>query len=214
MHDDQDFDIRLSNFAQGWADAGLAAHIEGCDACRESLFPLQQLFQYRQTTGGALTEPPPSSVAQASGLLARVRPDLVAKPHPVAAPLWERARQLEATLILDTGATPQVAGLRGAPDRQTRQLAFVSDVADLDLEVSRVGEICSVAGQLGMDRVPAGLKIRFVPADQATVQFDQPRAIEVDVLQHGHFTVTLPADAWVASVEIDDAVVLFPGVQL
>ena len=214
MHDDQDFDSRLSNFAQGSTDAEVAAHLTGCDSCRDSLFPLQHLIQYLQTTGGTLTEPPPSIVAQASGLLARVRPDLVAKPHPVAVPLWERARQLEATLILDTSATPQVAGLRGAPERQTRQLAFVSDIADLDLEVSRVGDMCSVAGQLGMDRVPAGLKIRFVPADQAAAHVDQPRAIEVDVLERGHFTVTLPAASWVASVEINDAVVLFPGVRL
>ena len=214
MHDAQDFDIRLSNYARGQADAQLAAHIAGCEACRESVFALLQLMEYRQGTGGRLVDPPESVLAQASGLLARVRPNLITRPEPVTDRLRDKARQLVATLILDTGATPQVTGLRGQADRRTWQLAFVSDVADLDLEVIQVGDLCTVAGQLGMDYVPPGLKIRFIPADQTGMLTERTGVIEADILERGHFAVSLPAADWVASVEIDDAVVLFPGVRL
>jgi hypothetical protein len=119
-----------------------------------------------------------------------------------------------AELVVDTGATPQLAGLRGEQRQRTRQLAFVSNVADLDLEITQMDETYSVTGQVGIDDLPRGLRVRFVPAEQNPLADDVPGAIEAEIQDRGYFSVALPALEWVAMVEIEDAVVLFPGVRL
>jgi hypothetical protein len=214
MHDAQDFERRLWNVAQGTPDAQLEQHIATCDTCQEELFTLRQLARFQSVANGGLADPPPSLLATVSSLMPRIRPDLVSRPQSVGDRLRVRLRQVTANLILDTGLTPQVAGLRGNGNRRTRQFAFVSEVADLDLEVSRLDDGYAVAGQLGMDTVPANLSIRFVPADQDPLVPEAPGVRETPLSEQGHFTLTLRGGEWVAAVEFDDAVVLFPGVQL
>lgn len=214
MHDEADFEFRLWNYAQGEPDVDIEGHVLTCGNCQDELAALRRLAQLRDTAGGALAAPPSSVLIQASGLLARIRPDLVAQPRALSDKMRERLRQVAASLLIDTGLTLPVAGLRAEADRRTRQLVFTSDVADLDLEVSRLDEGFSVAGQLGMDVVPKNLTIRFVPADQDALAEDIAGAHEAGISGQGYFTLAIDAGDWTAAVEIDDAVVVFPGVHL
>src|SRR5680860_619405 len=173
MHDQQHFDSRLLNFARGAQDPQLEDHIISCKSCQELAFTLKQLVHYQTTTGGGLIEPPPALMSELTGLLAKVRPELPADRAQTASDLVKRVRSVVAGLILDTRATPQLAGLRGESGSRTWQLAFVSDLAD-----------------------------------------DAQGAVEAEIQEQGYFSVALPASEWVAMVEINDAVVLFPGVRL
>lgn len=215
VHDKPNHEARLWNVARGREDSDLMQHISTCDDCQDELIVLRELARYETTTGGVLAEAPASLVGRLAALMPRVRPDLITRPDPSVVELFAgKARRVIAELLLDSGATPQVAGLRSGTDRRTRQLAFVSDVADLDLEVTQAHDACSVAGQLGMESVPPNLQIRFVPADQDPLVDDVPGLVQSAISQGGYFDVTLTAGEWVAAVEIEDAVVLFPGVRL
>ena len=214
MHDELDFERRLWDYAQGAQDADVERHVVTCGACRDDLVALRSMVQLRNTSGGGLVEPPATVMRQASGLLARVRPDLVARPQALSDKMRDRLRQVAASLLIDTGLTLPVAGLRAEADRRTRQLVFTSEVADLDLEVSRLDDGFSVAGQLGMDVVPRNLSIRFVPADQDALAEDVSGVCETGISGQGYFNLSIAAGDWTAAVEIDDAVVLFPGVHL
>lgn len=215
MHDAHNFDSQLLNVAMGAQDPELEAHIAACEECQSELFALRHLVDYQNTTGGSMNEPPSSLVTAMTGLLPRIRPDLMPNARPSAANrVIDRLRQVTARLILDTGATPQVAGLRSGPDRRTRQLAFVSDVADLDLELAPQDDAWSVSGQLGMDTVPPELRIRFVPADQDPLDSDPEGVVESAMSNQGYFGVMLTEGEWVAAVVIEDATVLFKGIQV
>jgi hypothetical protein len=214
MHEECDFDTRIWNLAQGGQDAVLERHIATCDACQEELSSLRHLAGLRLVAGGPLADVPPEMPATLSNLLSQVRPDLVPQPQLLGTQLSAHLRRITATLLHDTGLSPQVAGLRSGGDRRTRQLAFVSDVADLDLEVSRVEDEFAVTGQLGMDSVPESLNIRFVPADQDPLETTRPGGLSTVINEDGYFRLTLAPGEWVAAVDLDDAVVLFPGVRL
>jgi len=215
MHNESRFEIRLWNVAKGGQDTELARHLATCDDCREELMALRELVHYGVTTGGGLADVPESLMRRLTALMPVVRPDLIALRAPsVVDGLVERVRRYTANLILDSGVTPYVVGLRGGGDQQTRQLAFVSEVADLDLEVSNLEGTYSVAGQLGMDTVPSNLQIRFVPADQDPLADMVTGLVQTAISQGGYFELTLTAGDWVAAVDIEDAVVLFPGVRL
>ncbi len=215
MHDDPNLEAKLIELAEGGHDLQLEIHVESCPSCQTSLFALRQLVQYRNTTGGALVEPPESLVTGVEALLAKVRPDLTATSRvDVRSEVLGGLRRIAAQLIFDSGVTTQLVGLRGSVDQRTRQIAFVSPVADLDLEVSRLGDEYSVAGQLGMDAVPPAVNIRFVPADQDPLDDRAPGAVATAVSDRGYFSLALPPGQWVASVEIDAAVVVFERFQL
>lgn len=215
MHDDPHVETRLWNVAQGGQDDDLMRHIATCDDCDADLGALRTLAQYRVATGGGLIEPPTSLVGRLAGLLPAVRADLIAPSgHSAVTEFLGRVRRITAELLLDSAATPQLAGLRSGGDRRTRQLAFVSEVADLDLEVSQRDDGYTVAGQLGMDTVPSNLVIRFVPADQDPLADEISGSFQSPISQGGYFELLLTAGEWVAAVDIDDAVVLFPGVRL
>jgi len=218
LHDDPQYETRLWNVAQGRQDTDLMHHIATCDDCRNEVLALGLLARYQATTGGVMPDVPPSLVIRAAALLPVVRPDLVARVASPQATTGEgvlsRVRRITAELLADTGATPQLAGLRSGVDRRTRQLAFVSEVADLDLEVSQFDDSFSVAGQLGMDVVPPNLQIRFVPADQDPLAEEITGLVQAAISKGGYFELALTSGEWVAAVEIEDAVVLFPGVRL
>lgn len=214
MHNDPQFETRLRNLAQGQPDTALMQHVSTCDDCQGDLNVLRELVRYRDTTGG-LADVPQSLVSRLAGLLPIVRPDLVARGSPSAVEqLAGCIRRITADLLIDSGATPHLAGLRGGVHQRTRQFAFVSDVADLDLEVSQLEGGYTVTGQLGMDTVPPNLRIRFVPADEDPLADQVAGAVQSPISNGGYFELTLTAGEWVAAVEIDDAVVLFPGVRL
>jgi len=214
MHDEHDFDRRIWNVAMGVEDAAVLRHAATCVHCRDHLFALRQLARFQATTGGVLVEPPELVTFEASRLMSHIRPDLVAQPPSLSDKMRDRLREVAASLLHDTGLTPQVAGLRAEADRRTRQLVFASDVADLDLEVSRLNDQYAVTGQLGMDVVPENLSIRFVPADQDPLDLDVTGVVETGISKQGYFTLSIDPGDWTAAVEIEDAVVLFPGVHL
>jgi hypothetical protein len=215
LHDEPQFEHRLWRYAHGEPDPGLERHLSTCDECREQVAALRPLAHFQETTGGRLAEPPASLMTRLSSLLPAIRPDLVPKPASFGDTVVDRLRQVLGRLVLDTGVTPQLAGLRGGRGPVgARQLAFVSEVADLDLEVVQSANTVAVSGQLGMDSVPADLSIRFVPADQDPLVESATGVVETGISEQGYFALTLTSGEWVAAVDIDDAVVLFPGVQL
>jgi hypothetical protein len=195
---------QLWRVAGGSADTATEAHVAGCAQCRLELETLRPLARYRDTTGG-MVDPPPALESRLANLFRQLRPDLAREHRSPLTAAREVLRRITAELIVDTGASPQLAGLRGA-DRRTRQIAFVSDLADLDLEVHQREGSNVVAGQLGMDDVPPGLVISFSAEGTETV--------EAPVSADGHFTVKLPDGDWTASVQVDDAVLQFPGVRV
>ncbi len=214
MHNEPDLEERLLRFASGDEDPELSRHLASCGDCREQLQLVQRLVSLREVAGGTLREPPVLVVQQTNALFTRIRPDLVQRDSVSSTPISARLKQIWAQLVLDTGATPEIAGLRSASDRRTQQFAFTSDVADLDLEVTRDGDVCSVVGQLGMDTVPSGLTIRFVPADNRPIEDALPDSHQAVILESGHFALLLPPAEWIAVVEIDNALIVFSGVQL
>lgn len=214
MHDELDFEGRIWGYAQGAQDTDLERHMLTCASCRQDLIVLGQLARLQAVAGGALAEPSAAVTVQASGLLARIRPDLLSQSQAMSDKMRLRLRRVAASLLIDTGLAPQVAGLRADADRHTRQLVFSSEVADLDLEVSFLDDVFSVAGQLGMDVVPENLSIRFVPADQDPLADGVPGVRETRISNQGYFNLSITAGDWIAAIEIDDAFVLFPGVRL
>lgn len=196
---------QLWRLVHGEPETAIEAHVATCDQCRSELETLRSLAQYHTTTGGGMADPPPTLEMRVASLFHQVRPDLVKERRSPLETVRETLRRITADLIMDTGVSPQVAGLRSV-DRRTRQIAFVSDVADLDLEVNQQADANVIAGQLGMDDVPPGLIIRF--------SADENRTVEAPVSDDGHFTVHLPSGDWIASVQIDDAVLQFPGIRV
>jgi hypothetical protein len=213
LHDQPHHETRLHALARGRQDRELMDHLATCGRCREELAAVRELVRYEATTGGTMADVPTSLVDRMATLLPHVRPDLVSQARSGAEGLRHRLRRVTAERLFDSGATPQLAGLRGA-DRRTRQLAFVSEVADLDLEVIHREGAYTVAGQLGMDTVPPNLRIRFVPAEADPLAEAVAGAVQSAISALGYFELTLTAGEWVAAVEVEDAVVLFPGVRL
>lgn len=213
MHDDEDFTNRIWKLARGGEDPVLQKHIDTCDMCRIELDALGLLAQYQETTGGKMHDLPNDLSSTLSGLLRRIRPDLGQSASAVPT-LTEKLKTVWAELLQDTGAQTQIVGLRGEADARTRQIAFVSDIADLDLEVSPSDNAFGIFGQFGIDEVPEGLRIRFVRAEEDPLSPTAEGVIEVPVSDQGYFRLTVDAGEWVVVVTLDDAVVLFPGVQL
>ncbi len=179
------------------------------------------LLHYRESPLATTPDPDEGLRARLSALLGQVRPDLLrARPGPVAQ-ARRRLREIVGSLVLDT-ADPglSAAGLRSGTQR-TRQVTFVSDVADLDLELAPEdgGSRWAVSGQLGLDEIPDNLVIWFVPGHAVTVTAETkpdliPGAASAPLEPDGTFRVTLPEGNWVALSEIGDAVVLFREIRI
>lgn len=222
MHNEVNYEFRLWSIAQGAPDDELAGHIEGCATCQTQLATLRHMARYADTTSGADAEPPSALTTRLSGLIRQVRPDLIANLSPsVATQLENAVRRIMATLVVDTGFSAQPAGLRSAVDhgRGTRQLVFESDVADLDLEVIPADDgegAWELVGQLGMDHVPPGSTVTFIPAEavlESAVSVHSD-SVRIDIMANGYFHGALPSGAWAALVEVDGAAVIFGEIQL
>lgn len=215
MHDDANFESRLMAFVREGSDPDLAHHISSCPECQEQVETLRHLARFQDTTGGTLQRTPDPVDHALVSLFATVRPDLVRTPAPSPlSRIAERLRIITAELFHDTAASPQLAGLRGDGPQKTRHLAFMSQVADLDLEVTPQDDEWSVAGQIGMDDVPSNLIIRFMPANLDPAESDAPGIVTAPVSESGYFTLSLETGEWSAAVDLDDATVVFPGVRL
>lgn len=201
-----DMTNRIWNYIQGQADAELEAHLQTCQECQHELETLNGLFALR--TIEDVPPVPGTLMSTLNGLMEKVRPDLV-RQAPAGVSVMERIRTIVAELLQDTALNPQIAGLRG--ETSTRQIAFTSDVADLDLEVSPADDEFLVVGQLGMDEIPQDLHIRFVQTNNDA----RSEAANTALLSNqGHFRLNVAPGTWDISVEIDDAIVMFPGIQL
>lgn len=209
MHETQETTERLWQLVQGTKDAEMESHLQTCSDCREEYESLQALFALRSSGGFAPV--PEELLRNLNELMQKVRPDLVpaASPRPG---IVERLQTIVAELMHDTAVQPQLVGLRG--NSGTRQIAFVSDVADLDLEVSPADEQFLVVGQLGMDSIPDNLHIRFVPADVDPITEASETMRSTDVSDQGYFRLTIEPGDWVVAVDVNEAVVVFPGLKL
>jgi hypothetical protein len=208
QHDETTTD-RLWLLAQGEPDNELQEHLTSCPECQAELATLQALATYGTTTGGGMVTVPEDLLQSTQGLFRRIRPDLLSPARSVTDQVTGAVRRIVANLILDTG-TAALAGVRSDDERQTRQLAFVSELGDLDLMVTSRDAFSDVSGQLGMDDIPPGLELRFSPVNQPT---------EVDVVSaplgpSGRFETTLRRGEWLAWIQIGDAILEFPGVQV
>lgn len=209
MHNNPDFTDRLWNYVQGNADTDLDAHLQSCPECQEELTVLRGLSTLRSVSD---TPPVPDSLTiTLTTLMTKVRPDLLHSPQNMPS-IGQRLKTLFADLIQDTALQPQISGLRG--ESRTRQIAYTSDVADLDLEVSPFEDQFLVVGQLGMDHVPLNLSIRFVPAELDPLTAGTEKATVASLSDQGHFRMNVSPGQWVITVEIDDATVVFPGIEL
>lgn len=214
MHDEPNFEIRMMSYVQGTDDPELALHIESCPDCQASLQTIRLLATTRDTTGATLPELPDTLTASLNTLLPRIRPDLVPKASPSRIDrIRDRATMILAELILDSAATPGLAGLRGVDDR-TRQLAYVSDLADLDIELTPSDGDWLITGQLGMDVVPQELEIRFIPADADPLAGDLHDAHSASLSDEGYFELRLPSGTWLAAVTMDDATIIFRDIAI
>lgn len=222
MHQASDYGERIWALARGTVDGELERHVADCAECQDQLTTLRHVARYMQITGGAYADPPAALVSRLDGLMRRIRPDLVAgQSTSERFEIGALVRRVMASLVLDTGLTPQVSGLRATTDNRTRQLLFESDVADLDIELARNEAIggWTVVGQLGMDHVSPGSMISFIPAEHLETtpepsQQELASAIRVAVSVDGYFTGTLSPGNWVALVEVDDAIVVFGEIRL
>lgn len=209
MHETQELTERIWKLVQGTTDAELEAHLLTCPECQEERESLQSLYSLRASGGLA---PVPNQLSHnLNGLLQKVRPDLVPTSTPGSGVI-RHLQTILADLIHDSAIQPQVVGLRG--ESSTRQIAFVSDVADLDLEVSPEDNRFLIVGQLGMDELPESLSVRFVPSDADPLAEAHEAMHSATISENGYFRLNLDSGEWTVAVDIDDAVVLFPGVKL
>lgn len=209
MHQNTDLTDRLWNFVQGEPDTEIEAHVQSCKECRDEIEVLSGLRAAR--TAGDFPPVPEPLTSTLTDLFSKVRPDLVKQPQEPLSPV-KRLRTIVADLLQDTALQPQIAGLRG--ESRTRQIALTSDVADLDLEISTLDNQFLVVGQLGMDEIPDNLSIRFVPEDGDPLNPDAPGTSSSKLSDQGYFRTHVAPGNWVIAVDIHDAVVLFPGIQL
>lgn len=217
MHDEPTFENRLMRYAASEEDPGIARHIAECPDCQDALETMRTLTRVRETTGGTLPELPHTLAASLEGLMPRIRPDLVTAKEPgIINRIRDRATTILSELVLDSGATPALSGLRsgGSTDAEARQLAFVSDVADLDIELTPAGQEWTVTGQLGMDAVPEGLEIRFLPGDADPLADNVADGRTARISGDGYFNLVLPAGDWLATVTMEDATVLFRDISI
>jgi hypothetical protein len=199
---------RLWELATGANDPDLERHLATCESCREELATLRPLARARAIAGGTLAEPPAALQDALVGLFGRIRPDLAAARPTTTDRIRDALRRIVAELVFDSAQTPQLSGLRAAGKATSRQIAYISDIADLDIEIANAGDHATVNGQLGMDDVPAGLVIAFAPDSEGSA------VVEASLDREGHFVVTLPPGTWVATVRFDDATLVFPGFHL
>ena len=207
-------------------DRPAPGHERFSDEDREVADALDHLLRYRGALGGPEFRPPVALSRRMASLFGAVRPDLVVRT-PAQATVMDRVtnavRRVIATMVIDTGAVAGgITGLRAASDRRSRQVAFVSDVADLDLELTRPepdGKPWSVTGQLGMATVPPEQTIWFIPAGHVAMSgalepTSVDDAIRAPIDRDGYFQVTLDPGDWVGLVEVGDAVVVFREIRV
>ena len=213
MKHEPEFTNRIWKIALGGEDTELQQHIAQCEQCQAELASLTALAQLRDTAGGDLATLSDQQMATLSGMFGKYR-TVKSTASETRPSMLQRLQVIMAELLHDTGGQMQVAGLRSGASSNTRQVAFVSDVADLDLEITKTDSTFAVVGQVGMDDVPSGLDVSFVPADQDPLNSDSDQTVTAPVDAQGYFQLQVEGGEWTISLKVDEAVILFPGVTL
>jgi anti-sigma factor RsiW len=147
---------------------------------------LEQAARFLQAESG--TEPSAAALARAKRLLREARPGVLDR-------LSDGVRRIVAGLDFDTRLTPAVAGIRGAGG--TAQVAFSSEVADLDLEITPATEdTWTVAGQVDADE---GGDWRITIVDDAGMAPD----LTIDA-SDGAFRTRLPPGSYELRLRMGD----------
>lgn len=213
MHNTYEFTARIWKLAQGGSDPEVQDHINTCPRCREEFETLRSLNNLKVTADGDLAALRTEQTSALSALLEKYGP-VGRAPQTQHHSVLTKLKTIWAEMLHDTGNHVQLAGLRSGASTGTRQVAFVSDVADLDLEITAVDQLFSVVGQVGLDSIPSGLNITFIPSGEDPLVPNPDRVISSSIDDHGYFNLNVQPGVWVASLEMEDAVVLFPGVEL
>lgn len=128
---------------------------------------------------------------------------LFARPVASLVADWiEDLRQVAATLLFDSAAQPVQAGFRGAAE--ARQLAYTSDEADIDVQVTRTGgpdALWTVRGR-ARARGEAG-----APSRVALIRSMGETIAEADVEPTGRFRLNVEPGTFELWVQVGDAAV-------
>ena len=142
------------------AEAGeVAAHLAGCPACAATV------ARYRAVQATVAAD---DSVAPPPALVDRVKARFPRPQERTALGPRAALRRVVATLTFDSRGTASLAGARGAAGAGY-QLAFASEGADVDLEVTPLGNGCDgrwqLFGQVAVDEAnaePAPIRVALV----------------------------------------------------
>ncbi|TWT40458.1 hypothetical protein RAS1_41680 [Phycisphaerae bacterium RAS1] len=149
--------------------------------------------------------PPPATMAAARELFARRSARATAS---TAAGWLERLRRVIADCTFDSRAQLATVGLRGAADQY--QLAYESELADVDLEVQRCGEQSArrVMGQVT-------LRTGAAPAAVLLTEHGDPTVVtETTADEHGAFSLDIAAGCFDLLVAVGDECVVLPSIEI
>lgn len=133
--------------------------------------------------------------------------EIVGQPTPG---LLERVKEIIATLVFDSRVAPAIAGFRGAPSGY--QLAFSSDVADVDLQVvapeTRGEPIFTIRGQVSSPASGAtSPAVLTRPGETAPVATGAVDA-------RGLFCIKTPPGTFDLRFALPDALLTVPSLQI
>ncbi len=187
----------LVSFALGDLDSSQAAALEArltrTPEARRLLDKIRELVRTLQTYDGV--SPPDVLVRRVKGMVG-------AAPSAAAPAL----REFVATLVFDSFGKVALAGFRGTV--ADRQLAYSSDIADIDLQVSAPAPSRrAVRGQVSTAGAPGATSAALTRPGQA----DPVCQAEVD--QHGMFSLESTPGTFELRITVGDSVVLVPGLD-
>lgn len=203
MHDAKVTYEQLIQFAAGELNAAdqqrVALHVQANPQAAATV------AAFRQAADAIRTD---LSVAPPAETLARAKQLFATRPQPASAPSWlERAQCLLAHLVFDSRPQAALAGVRGPGSGF--QLAFESNVADVDLSVEPAADdtwrlMGQVTPRTGSGAAEVVITLHGTLAPIRTVSTDE----------HGVFTLDMPPGSFDVFVAVQNTVVVLQNVDL
>lgn len=166
----------------------VADHVERCAACARTVARYAAVGE--TVRNDERWAPPAAVIARAQALF---KP--AGSPAEEGLDVITTLRRIMASLTFDSRADYAMAGLRAQRDRQQYQLAFMSDMASIDLDIAPTRTEWRIMGQVSLpDDEEQSLPVRLVNHDGEVVFQTVSDA-------GGLFTGVAPAGTY--SVEVD-----------
>lgn len=212
----------------------IEAHLRECAACAAVVDQARLVADLLREQASLLAEPPAHVTVRAERLFTQVRPDLTgAAPSGQRHDVWGAAphetslhgvRRILANVTFDSLGSSAFAGLR-AVTSGPRHLAYQSELGDLDLQItpplrpSAADASWQLMGQLelrdpSLERTAITFQQGDLPVLDDLRETARDHRVSVDVDASGYFTVELHSGTWSASMEMEQAVLVFPGFTL